>query len=144
MNQYDIKRCVYDQSELDSESSDSNESLSSSEHYRRSPRYHPPRSHLPRSLQLAVMQVDAAGEQVADRATPTNHQLPAMTEWRVGWCFGNGWRTRYPKLLRRKQCWRRLPASGWRRMTDLFTIFLPLRENGLKRGAIHVVAIDDI
>ena len=37
----------------------------------------PSRCHLPRSLQLALVQVGASGEQIA-----TTHQLPAMSEWR--------------------------------------------------------------
>ena len=41
---------------------------------------HPhPRCHLPRSRQLALVQVGAPG--VQDRAIATIHQLPAMSEW---------------------------------------------------------------
>ena len=66
MNQCDIEKCDQSESEhsasLDSESSDSNESHSSVHHHLPNP---PSRCHLPRSLQLALVQVGASGEQVA-------------------------------------------------------------------------------
>ena len=63
---------------LDSESSDSNESPFSSVHH-----HLPPRCHLPRSLQLALVQTGASGMQVASGGQGDSDHPPAPSYVRV-------------------------------------------------------------
>jgi len=103
---------------LDSESSYPNESASSSVHHRLPPRYPPSCSHLPRSLQLALVQVDAPWERVACRGHGDTDHPSAPRHVRVARSGASG----TGGALDRPSSWRRLSVSGGRRMHYFFFI----------------------
>ena len=87
--------------------------------------FHPhPHCHLPRSLQLALMQIGASGVQVACGGQGDSDHLPAASHVRVarGDASGTGGALDTPSSWRGSSSWRRVAASGGRRMNDLFFI----------------------